>query len=98
MVTKDLNVKQLAEKYNINYETVRQRLDAGWSLKRIINVSASKYIGHNIKYLLPCGIGLRKYCKQNEYNYRTIIRYIKNYNLQPHEALAKWLEKYKKNK
>lgn len=91
MITEYLTAKQFAEKYNINYNTVLSRLNASWSLERIINVSASKYIGHNIKYLLPCGIGLRKHCKQNEYRYRTIIRYIKKYNLQPHEALAKWL-------
>ena len=90
MITEDLNVMQFAEKYNINYETVRQRLNAGWSLEKIINTSTEK-----AKYYLPCNNGtklLLEHCKQNKYSYNTVVSYITQYKLQPHEALAKWLK------
>ena len=91
MVTKDLNVMQFAKKYNINYETVRHRLDAGWSVEKIINTP----IENTTKYYLPCNNStklLLEYCKQNKYPYSTVVQYITQYNLQPHEALAKWLK------
>ena len=39
MVTKDLNVMQFAEKYNINYGTVLDRLNRGWSVEEILDPS-----------------------------------------------------------
>lgn len=43
------------------------------------------------KYTLPCNKSLKKHCIQNNYCYDSIIRHIRRYNLEPHEALAKWL-------
>lgn len=50
------------------------------------------------KYILPCNNyqkTLSQHCKQNKYRYATIIYYIKQYNLTPDAALAKYLEKKK---
>ena len=91
MVTNGLNAIQIAEKYDINYETVIFRLNKGWSLEKIINTPVKEHD----KYYLPCNNGtksLLEHCKQNKYTYDTVIEYIKKYNLQPHEALAKWLK------
>lgn len=52
------------------------------------------------KYLLPCNNyqkTLLQHCNKNGYNYKTIIDYIKQYNLTPDKALAKYL-KERKNK
>ena len=73
------------------------RLNAGWSVEKIINTSVSQSINVS-KYLLPCNISLKQHCKQNNYCYTAVFNYIKKYNLEPHEALAKYLEnKQKKN-
>ena len=95
MVTKDLNVMQFAEKYNLNYEIVIQRLDAGWSLEKIINTP----IKNITKYYLPCNNGtmpLKTHCIQNNYSYFVVTRLIKKYNLEPHEALARHLKSLQK--
>ena len=89
MLTDGLNATQIAEKYDINYTTVLGRLNKGWSLEKIINT----HLKSNCKYYLPCGKSLRYHCKENNYNYEIIIKYITKYNLKPHEALAKWLKK-----
>lgn len=50
------------------------------------------------KYFLPCNNyqkTLRQHCKQNEYGYDKIIEYIKQYNLEPDKALAKYLKNKK---
>lgn len=87
MVTEDLNVMQFAEKYNLNYETVSARLKRGWSAEEISNPPIEK-----TKFYLPCE-ALKQHCIQNGYKYCTILSYIHKYNLEPHEALAKYLEK-----
>lgn len=92
MITKDLNTSQFAEKYNIPYNVVLARLNAGWSIDEIINTPIEK----SKKYYLPCGISLRHHCLKNNYVYTTIIKYIKQYNLTPDQALAKYLEKRNK--
>lgn len=43
------------------------------------------------KYYLPCGKSLKEHCNKNDYIYITIITYIAKYNLEPHEALARYL-------
>lgn len=51
------------------------------------------------KYYLPCNKSLRQHCIINNYDYFSVVRYIKKYNLQPHEALARYLKnKQKRNK
>lgn len=93
MITEDLNVTQFAEKYNMEAYLVLSRLNAGWSVEEIINIAKGQ---HKYKYYLPCNNGTKSlidYCNQTKYNYRTIVRYIKEYNLEPHEALAKYLRK-----
>lgn len=92
MVTDDLNLVQFAEKYKINVKTLRYRLNAGWSVEKIINTPVSQSINIS-KYLLPCNISLKQHCKQNNYCYTAVFNYIKKYNLEPHEALAKYIEK-----
>ena len=76
---------------DFEYETIRKRLNAGWSLEEIINTPVKEYN----KYYLPCNNStklLKEHCKNNNYNYNSIVSYINKYNLQPHEALAKWLK------
>lgn len=92
MVTEDLNAKQFAEKYNLNYKLVQNRVNAGWSVEDIINIPANKHNKQNITYILPCGVGLRKHCKQNNYCYEAIINLIRMYNFTADKALAKYLE------
>lgn len=95
IVAEGLNVLQFAEKYNMNYRTLLYRLNAGWSIEKILNTPINQ--ANNIcKYFLPCNNNtkqLKEHCKQNGYKYATIVKYIKVYNLTPHEALAKYLEK-----
>lgn len=91
MITKELNVAQFAEKYNIPYNVVLARLNAGWSIDEIINTPIKKS-----KYYLPCGILLKHHCLKNNYVYTTIINYIKQYNLSPDKALARYLKNRKK--
>jgi hypothetical protein len=50
------------------------------------------------KYVLPCNNHqktLSQHCKQNGYVYITIVKYIKKYNLEPDEALARYLKEIK---
>lgn len=92
MVTDELNAIQIAEKYNIKYYTILDRLNKGLSLEKIITTPVKEHD----KYYLPCNNGtklLLEHCKQNKYTYHTVVSYITQYNLQPHEALAKWLKK-----
>lgn len=97
MVTKDLNVMQFAEKYRINMKTLLYRLNAGWSVEKILNTPVNQIINAS-KYLLPCNISLKQHCSQNNYCYTAVIQYIKKYNFETHEALAKYLEnRQKKN-
>lgn len=97
IVTDELNIAQFAEKYNMNYKTLLYRLNAGWSIERILNTPINQ--ADNVcKYFLPCNNNtkqLKEHCKQNSYKYTTIINYIKKYNLEPQEALAKYLENRK---
>jgi len=54
-----------------------------------------------IKLYLPCknySVSLKKHCEQNNYNYNSVRNYIYRYNLQPHEALARYLSKFGKTK
>lgn len=37
-----LSVKQLAEKYNINYKTLHKRLSRGWSIEEAIEIPITK--------------------------------------------------------
>lgn len=100
MVTKDLNVAQFAKKYDIPYHIVSRRFKAGWTVEEILNtpIDTHNTRKNSISYVLPCNIGLRKYCVQNNYCYTTIHNYIKKYNLEPDEALARYLKnKQKKN-
>ena len=88
MITEDLTVSQFAEKYNLCPSVVFKRLKLGWSLEKIINTPVKS----NYKYYLPCGRLLRHHCKKYNYNFDRVVYYIKKYNLEPHEALAKYLE------
>lgn len=54
--------------------------------------SPSDCRGGKFKHWLPCKIPLRKHCKVNNYPYASVMFYINKYNLEPHEALAKYLE------
>lgn len=45
-----------------------------------------------VKYILSTGETLRHYCKQMGYKYTTIVKYIRQYNLTPDKALAKYLK------
>lgn len=92
MVTEDLTCAQFAEKYNLNYKLVQNRVKAGWSVEEIINIPANKHNRHDITYVLPCGVGLRKHCKQNNYCYGAISNLIRTYNFTADKALAKYLE------
>ena len=78
---------------NLDYDKSRNRLEHGWSLDEILNSSIR--IRPNVKYKLPCN-ALMKHCKQFNYDYTSIIKSIKQYNLTPDKALAKYLEKHKK--
>lgn len=49
------------------------------------------------KYYLPCNKSLRQHCIINNYDYFSVVRYIKKYNLQPHQALAGYLKNKQKN-
>lgn len=92
LVTNELNAKQIAEKYNIKYYTILDRLNKGLSLEKIINTPVKEHD----KYYLPCNNGtklLLEHCKENNYNYNAVYGYIHRHNLEPHEALAKWLKK-----
>lgn len=94
MLTDELSCTQFAEKYGLNPSTVIAKANRGLSAEEILSTQIK-----NAKYYLPCNNGtklLSEHCKQNGYTYDTITEYIKKYNLQPHEALAKWL-KMKKN-
>ena len=93
LVINELNAKQIAEKYNINYRTVLARLNKGWSVEKIINTPIDKEKG-KVKYYLPCGVALKQHCIINNYCYSSIIRYINKDNLSPDEALAKYLKRY----
>lgn len=86
MITEDLTLAQFAEKYNLNYMTVTSRLKRGWSIEEILNPPAEK-----TKFYLPCE-ALKQHCMQNGYKYHTVLSYIHKYNLEPHEALAKYLK------
>lgn len=90
-------IPQFSERTHIPIHLIRSRLKLGWTIDEIIK----PFIHNNpsIKYYLPCKLPLRYHCKKNGYNYFLITTYIKKYNLQPHEALAKWLEnRQKRNK
>ena len=66
----------------------------GWTMEKALNTP----IRPQSKYFLPCGKLLRHHCKENNYNINAVMWQVKHYNLEPHEALAKYLEnKQKKN-
>ena len=95
MVTDGLNVTQFAEKYRLSPRLVNQRLNRGMSVDEILDVP----IRQHVMYYLPCKnntVSLTEHCKQNSYNYNKIIKYIKQYNLTPDRALAKYLKKRNK--
>lgn len=91
-----LNAKQFSEKYNLSYQLVLNRFHRGWSVEDIL----SKEKGHyKYKYYLPCNNGtmpLIDHCLTNSYYYRKVVKHIHKYNLEPHEALAKYLENRQK--
>ena len=49
-----------------------------------------------LKYVLSTGETLSHYCIENSYSCSNICYYIRQYNLTPDEALAKYLEKRNK--
>lgn len=91
MLTEDLNCTQFAEKYGLNPNTVIAKANKGMSAEEILNTS----IGY-IKYYLPCNQNLKTHCHNNGYCYDVILANIYNYNLEPHEALARYLKNRKK--
>lgn len=48
------------------------------------------------KYYLPCNKSLRQHCIINNYDYFSVVYYIKRYNLQPYQALARYLKNKQK--
>ena len=92
-VEEDKTFADFCRENNLDYDKSRNRLEYGWSLNEILDSSIR--IRPNAKYKLPCDT-LKKHCKQNGYNYETIIEYIKKYNLEPDEALARYLKNRKK--
>jgi len=94
MVAEDLNCTQLVEKYELNYGTTWNRLNKGWSIEKILDTPAIK----NVQYYLPCGVTLYKHCIVNGYCEEVIRQFIINYSIEPHEALAKYLENKQSNR
>lgn len=58
MITEDLTVAQFAEKYNIPYRIVLARLNAGWTIDKIINTPVKRII------ILPTGERLSEFSKR----------------------------------
>ena len=95
MITDELNVAQFAEKYNLNQNTVYVRLYRGMSAEEILSIRRN----NKILYYLPCNNhtkALKEHCNQNNYNYASVLYYIRQYNLKSHEALARYLKNRKK--
>lgn len=86
------SIKEVAERLEVSESTIKARLKYGWSWEKIFNTGI-RNVNH---YYLPCGKLLKYHCNDNGYNYRTIREYIKKYNLEPHEALARYLKNRKK--
>jgi len=87
-------IAELSERTGISKKVIDTRFHHGWSVEKIINTPVEP----RYKYYLPCNKSLKEHCNKNNYNYKTIVNYIKKYNLEPHEALAKYLEnKQKRN-
>ena len=91
MITDELNAVQIAEKYGINYETVRARLNAGWSLEKIINTPVKQCILPK-DIILPCNKTLKEHCENNGYDYIKIRNYMRMFNMSADEAIAKWFK------
>lgn len=85
-------LEELSCKYNIPIKVLYQRYYRGWDWDRILLTS----VRENVKYFLPCGNQLKQYCIQFNYNYAKVLKHIKKYNLEPHEALARYLKNRKK--
>lgn len=98
IVIEGLTAKQFAEKYDIDYQVVLRRFKAGWTAEEIINTPVSRYNTrkYSVKYLLPCNNPVYKFCDMFDYNAVTVYKYIKKYNLEPDEALARYLKNRKK--
>jgi hypothetical protein len=91
LVTNKLNAKQIAEKYNINYSTVLKRLNAGWSVEKIINTPVKQCILSK-DIILPCNKTLKEHCENNRYDYIKIKSYMHMFNMSADEAIAKWFK------
>ena len=85
-------VTELSKRTGVPKTVIFNRYKLGWSIEKIIATPIKKYT----HYYLPCGILLRHHCLKNKYVYVTIVGYIKQYDLSPDQALAKYLEKRKK--
>lgn len=95
------SLTQIAKRLGVTRQTITYRLQAGWDWNKILFTEKSTKIKikqkstkiKRGKYFLPCNKSLKEHCIQNNYCYASVIYHIKKYGLQPHEALAKYLEK-----
>lgn len=94
-VDEDESFGDFCDNNDLDKRVIWQRFKKyGWTMKQALNTP----IRPQSKYFLPCGKLLRHHCKENNYNFGAVMWQVKHYNLEPHEALAKYLEnKQKKN-
>lgn len=85
-------LEELSEKYNIPLKVLYQRYARGWGWDEMVETPVRKHT----KYFLPCGNQLKQYCIQFGYNYDKVLKHIKKYGLEPHEALARYLARKEK--
>lgn len=91
--------RDFCDKNNINIDWVYNRMSkhnmtVDNALEDVLNSPIKEK--HNTKHILPCNNSLRHHCIQNKYTYETILEYIRQYNLSPDEALARYLKNRKK--
>lgn len=93
------SLTQIAKRLGVTRQAITNRLQAGWDWNKILSTEKSAKIKRKStkikrgKYFLPCNKSLKEHCIQNNYCCASVIYHIKKYGLQPHEALAKYLEK-----
>ena len=89
-------MQELSKRINMPYDVIKRRRQRGWTVEEIVSTPVGK-AKVKAKYYLPCKQSLSQHCKQNGYKLNNITYYINQYNLEPHEALARYL-KNRKNK
>lgn len=95
IIIDNITLAEFSRKHGVLRDTISYRLKQDWTEEEILDPT----LRPKLKYKLPCNNGktpLKWHCINNGYNYQQIVKHIKKYNLEPDEALARYLKNRKK--